>query len=114
MAINFEAANMAGYNNPKIEVFKAHANENLEIDNAPIKSEIVNSLARGCIPFIRLFVNVDGNMHTQQYLMPLSASRTINQQTHISFTAAISFGETGDPQTLALVYGTEDWPPRLI
>ena len=23
MAINFEAANMAGYNNPKIEVFKA-------------------------------------------------------------------------------------------
>ena len=57
MAINFEAANMAGYNNPRIEVFKAHANENFEIDNAPIKSEILHCLNRGCIPMILLSAN---------------------------------------------------------
>ena len=38
MAINFEAANMAGYNNPKIEVFKATIDiENIKIIEAPSK-----------------------------------------------------------------------------
>ena len=51
MAINFEAANMAGYNNPKIEVFKATVDiENIKIIDAPRKAEIIRCLQRGSIP----------------------------------------------------------------
>ena len=51
MAINFEAANMAGYNNPKIEVFKAIINfETNAIIEAPSKSKIKSCLKRGAIP----------------------------------------------------------------
>ena len=53
MAINFEAANMAGYNNPKIEVFKAIVNfETNAITEAPNKQEIIGCLRRGSIPAI--------------------------------------------------------------
>lgn len=53
MAINFEAANMAGYNNPKIEVFKAVLDGNTEtFTNAPLKPEIISCLNRGTIPAI--------------------------------------------------------------
>ena len=53
MAINFEAANMAGYNNPQIEVFKAIINfETYAITEAPSKAEIINCLSRGAIPAI--------------------------------------------------------------
>ena len=53
MAINFEAANMAGYNNPKIEVFKAIINyDTNEIVEAPGKTEIIRCLHRGSIPAI--------------------------------------------------------------
>ena len=53
MAINFEAANMAGYNNPKIEVFKAIIDVNTNaISGAPSKTEIIRCLRRGSIPAI--------------------------------------------------------------
>lgn len=53
MAINFEAANMAGYNNPKIEVFKATMDpETNKITDAPSKPEITSCLRRGSIPAI--------------------------------------------------------------
>ena len=55
MAINFEAANMAGYNNPKIEVFEAVANPaNYTVISAPSKTEIKKSLNRGTIPLMLL------------------------------------------------------------
>ena len=55
MAINFEAANMAGYNNPKIEVFKAVVNpDNDTIISAPSKTEIKSCLNRGAIPLMLL------------------------------------------------------------
>ena len=51
MSINFEAANMAGYNNPKIEVFNAIINfETNAISGAPSKTEIIRCLRRGSIP----------------------------------------------------------------
>ena len=53
MAINFEAANMAGYNNPKIEVFKAIIDLTTNaIIEAPSKTEVINCLSRGAIPAI--------------------------------------------------------------
>ena len=61
MAINFEAANMAGYNNPKIEVFKAAADANTDtLISAPSKSKILRCLARGSIPAILLTYTYDG------------------------------------------------------
>lgn len=113
MAINFEAANMAGYNNPKIEVFEATANTDLEITAAPKQSEIVNSLARGCIPFIRLFVDLGDSI--QQFILPFAASLEMSQHTQISFTSTSSFGDTEGAQTVALVYdSTVNWPPRIV
>ena len=53
MDINFEAATMAGYNNPKIEVFKAIIDlDSNTISDAPIKTEIIRCLQRGSIPAI--------------------------------------------------------------
>ena len=61
MAINFEAANMAGYNNPKIEVFNAIINyETNAITDAPRKTEIIRCLNRGSIPAI-MCVTPDGS-----------------------------------------------------
>ena len=53
MAVNFEAANMVGYNNPKIEVFKAIINyETNAIIEAPSKTKIKSCLKRGAIPYL--------------------------------------------------------------
>ena len=53
MAFNFEAANMAGYNNPKIEVFKAIIDFTTNaIIEAPRKTERIRCLHRGSIPAI--------------------------------------------------------------
>ena len=61
MAINFEAANMAGYNNPKIEVFEAIINpETNAITEAPAKTEFIRCLRRGSIPAI-LLTTTDGS-----------------------------------------------------
>ena len=55
MAINFEAANMAGYNNPQIEVFKMVINpDNDTTISAPSKTEIKSSINRGSIPLMLL------------------------------------------------------------
>ena len=68
MAINFEAANMAGYNNPKIEVFKAVVNlVNNTIISAPSRSNILRCLTRGSIPAILLTYTYDGG--SEAYLI---------------------------------------------
>ena len=56
MAINFAAANMAGYNNPQIEVFRAVLNDVDELVQYPSKTEILNCINRGALPFILLFM----------------------------------------------------------
>ena len=108
MAINFEAANMAGYNNPKIEVFTAHANEDLVIDSAPLKSDILQCLNRGGIPFILLASSADGL--TQLFLCPFVAAREMAGNINLSFTVTTSYGEQGDPQPVAIVYGNGTLP----
>ena len=68
MGINFEAANMAGYNNPEIEVFKAAANlETNTLINVPSKSEILRCMARGSLPAIMLAYTYDGG--SEVYLL---------------------------------------------
>ena len=62
MAINFEAANMAGYNNPQIEVFKAIIDFGTNaISDAPRRTEIIRCLNRGSIPAI-MCTSPDGSV----------------------------------------------------
>ena len=70
MAINFAAANMAGYNNPTIEVFEAVLAEDGEtLSQYPRKSVILNCLNRGSVPFILITF---GNSYQPAYLLPFS------------------------------------------
>lgn len=107
MAINFEAANMAGYNNPKIEVFKAYSSDNTTLDEAPSKTDLLNCINRGLIPFIML--NVVDAYHI---LLPLSAILFDPEVggTSLSFT----FSETvleGLPVETRIIYPFDDKPP---
>ena len=82
MAINFEAANMAGYNNPKIEVFKfTMESGTLKITDAPSKSEIIRCLRRGSIPVI-IMNRPDGS---EQSLFRLDATMTEAEGDYIQF-----------------------------
>ena len=82
MAINFEAANMAGYNNPKIEVFKAVMDTMTNaITSAPSKTEIIRCLRRGSIPTI-MCVSPDGSLG---YLLWVYAWTTGNEGDTIMF-----------------------------
>ena len=82
MAINFEAANMAGYNNPKIEVFKAIIDFTTNaISDAPSKTEIIRCLQRGSIPAI-MCTSPDGS---QEYLLWVSLWGTSSEGDTIMF-----------------------------
>ena len=85
MAINFEAANMAGYNNPKIEVFKAAlAADRATLAQYPDKADIMAAVNRGAIPFILLNNSVMG----QQVLLILHDVMLVEDSVAINFTAA--------------------------
>ena len=112
MAINFEAANMAGYNNPKIEVFTATMDLNSnKITVAPKKSEIYNSLKRGCIPFIQLLGESDGS--GVDLLLIFSGSRKILNQVALTFTVTAQFGND-DSYFDSIGDGPNDDSPSLV
>ena len=106
MAINFEAANMAGYNNPKIEVFKAHVNENMEVTYAPMKSEIYDSLNRGRIPFILLSITLAAI--TQHLLLGFAGSSEDTVNNILYFAGTHGFNAEEAPTTVRLLYGPAD------
>ena len=91
MAINFEAANMAGYNNPKIEVFTAVLGETgASLTQYPNKDTILNCISRGSIPVILLRVEAAG------FILLLS-----NWDTGVSGEASLVFS-TIAPETTAI------------
>ena len=85
MAINFEAANMVGYNNPKIEVFKAAlAEDGGALAQYPDKVTIMAAINRGSIPFILLNNSAAG----QQCLLTLHDITLVDDSVAMDFTAA--------------------------
>ena len=52
MAINFEAANMAGYNNPRFTVLKAEAEALGALISYPSYEEVTGLIASGVIPLL--------------------------------------------------------------
>ena len=107
MAINFEAANMAGYNNPKIEVFNAvlgDAGGVASLTQYPDKSIILNCLSRGSIPVIIL------RYYTTGYHLLLSDWDDSETGTSINFcTLASAQGST----KITIVYPDSGNPPLV-
>lgn len=102
MAINFEAANMAGYNNPQIEVFRLTFNDNLELVGAPKNSVLSDCINRGSVPFL-LLTSTDRD---SMYILPITY---IQRQTHgleFCFSAVVKVGTAPEaaPSVLAVNY----------
>ena len=72
MAINFEAANMAGYNNPKIVVLNAEVGYNSVI-SAPKYSDVEKICRSGFVPVINATDTASGNSMVLQ-LAAISAA----------------------------------------
>ena len=107
MSINFEAANMAGYNNPKIEVFKAHSSDSTTLDEAPTKTDLLNCTRRGSVPFIML-----NNSDAFHILLPLCGILydAESSGTMIAFGFEGSVLE-GSHLEVHLIYPLDDKPP---
>lgn len=108
MAINFEAANMAGYNNPKIEVFKAATAPNTDtLISAPRKTEIIKCLTRGSIPAILLTYPYDGGAEAHllyvDYWIQEAGSDTVSFRSASSFI--ITYNPDGEQPTLTHTAG---------
>ena len=107
MAINFEAANMAGYNNPKIEVFRARSSDMTTLDEAPSITDILNCINRGTIPYILL--NVADSYHI---LIPFSAfliDPELGVSVSFSFENVVLEGAA--PLVARIIYPFDDKPP---
>ena len=68
MAINFEAANMAGYNNPKIKIIPVTIVDDA-VNNPPSFTELSNICKSGEYPVIHATDNARG----RYYILPISS-----------------------------------------
>ena len=100
MSINFAAANMAGYNNPEIEVFPLTVNDNLEIVETPNQSVLSDCINRGSVPFLRITTSD----YTSVYILPITY---IQQQTsdllEFCFSAIVRLGTKPSDIPIVLV-----------
>ena len=107
MAINFEAANMAGYNNPKIEVFEVSSGES-GIEKYPRKSVILDSINRGSVPFILVTA---GSSRQPAYLLPFSY---IDLDTNAIYFCGVDNSDATILNIFSICYtAAESSPPEL-
>ena len=85
MAINFEAANMEGYNNPKIKIIPVTIEADAVI-NPPSYTELSNICKSGEYPVI----HVTDNDRGRYYILPISSYTNEN----ITFCATYRSEET--------------------
>ena len=104
MAINFEAANMAGYNNPKIEVFEVALGEN-GVEQFPKKSVISDCINRGSIPFILVTF---GSSYTPTYFLPLSF---INLETNTFHFCGVENSDASMLNVISIIYNSDESRP---
>ena len=102
MAINFEAANMAGYNNPEVQVFPVTVQMGsggvLKVVGAPSYSTITNIIKSGYMP--TLFVTLPTG---DKAVLPLTA---INHEGIYIFSAAMPTSTAANSeQLLSIMYG---------
>ena len=107
MAINFEAANMAGYNNPKIEVFEARLGET-GVEHFPKKSVILDCINRGSVPFILVTF---GSSRQPAYLLPFSF---IDLETNAISFCVVDNSDAALLKVTSICYtGDESSPPEF-
>ena len=104
MAINFAAANMAGYNNPQIEVFEAVLGEN-GIEQFPRKSVISDCINRGSVPFILVTF---GSSYQPSYLLPLSF---INLETNAFYFCGVDTSDDPILYVNSICYTSDESSP---
>ena len=112
MAINFAAANMAGWNHPQIEVFMLTLNADGEIVGAPSQSVLSDCINRGSVPFLRITTTDRDTV----YILPITY---IQQQTtglEFCFSTVVKVGaEAGAaPSVLAVNYPVEGAPALFM
>lgn len=100
MAINFAAANMAGYNNPQIEVFEViYPPEGSTLIDFPRKSVILDCIKRGTVPVL-MATNTD---RTEIYILYLSTLASTAEKYLIAFSSC-SKPSSADPPIIVTVY----------
>ena len=107
MDINFAAANMQGYNNPKIEIINVFVDAESNITGVTY-NDIVKILSRGVFPIISL--HLDPSI---TYFLPLEAIDTGT----ITFTCRHIYINSGTSTNLVDTYGlvfTPSNPPVFI
>ena len=101
MAINFAAANMAGYNNPEVQVFPVtvqSVSNGIKVFGAPSYSTITNIIKSGYMP--TLFATLPTG---DKAVLPLTA---INHTGTYIFSAAIRTSTAANSeQLLSILYG---------
>ena len=104
MAINFEAANMAGYNNPKIEVFEVTMGES-GVEQFPRKSVILDCINRGSVPFILI---TNGSSYDPAYLLPLSF---IDTDINAIYFCGVNNSDATILQVISICYTSDESSP---
>ena len=100
MAINFAAANMAGYNNPQIEVFEAiYPDEGATLIEYPRKSVILDCIKRGTVPVLA----ATNAGRTEMYILYLGTLGSSAGNFLVSFSNS-SKPTAQDPPIIVSVY----------
>ena len=111
MAINFEAANMAGYNNPEVRVFPVTVqmgSNGLIVVGAPSYSTITNIIKSGYLPSLYVTLPTGDNA-----ILPLTA---IDKEEVYQFSAAIYTAPTAPQNSkslISIIYGSTFEHPLL-
>ena len=110
MAINFEAANMAGYNNPQMQVFpvtvELAGSQGVIVVGAPSYSTFTNIIKSGYMP--TLFVTLPTG---DRAVLPLTA---INNNEVYIFSAAMKTSTAANSEKLiSILYGKTFDSPKF-
>lgn len=107
MAINFEAANMAGYNNPEVYMLRVSSNaETGEIVYAPRVSVINNIVKSGVMPVVCL----TGGGYT--FILPLSSISADGD--YVFGSVYVSNDGSFTPIVSTLVFSQKSDTPTLV
>ena len=112
MGINFAAANMAGYNNPQIEVFALTLNDSGEIVEAPNQSVLSDCINRGSVPFTQT-ITTDRNF---VYILPITYIAQQTDGLEFCFSAVVRAGTAPSaiPSFVAVNYPVEGAPALFM
>ena len=106
MAINFAAANMAGYNNPEIEIVTLKLGaDSKPVGTIPTYETIHDIFRRGAIPFLAI---TDSSKSLYMLLAPIQYTGEM-----IAFSIITLSGDTSKPLKFTSVTLAKGTPPNI-